>query len=293
MLSPSRESLPLFLKWAGGKSQLIEQFESLFPPSFSKYCEPFVGSGAVFFYVRSNLKPDKVILSDINEELMNCFIVVRDNPYELIELLFNHKNNHSKEYYYATRSIEYNRLNSIESAARLIYLNKSCFNGLYRVNSRGEFNVPFGDIHNPRIYDKNMLLQASQLLQGVELRVMTFEKVLDIAERNDFIYLDPPYFPLSKTSSFTKYSKGDFALMEQKRLSEVFRMLDSRGCLVMLSNSDHPVVRELYEDYMKYTVMVRAKRMINSVGNRRGPINEMVIRNYNRDKNASLSREVK
>lgn len=284
LLSPSRESLPLFLKWAGGKSQLIEQFESLFPPSFSKYCEPFVGSGAVFFHVKSNLKPDKVILSDINEELINCFIAVRDNPYELIELLFNHKNNHSKEYYYAIRSIEYNRLNSIESAARLIYLNKSCFNGLYRVNSRGEFNVPFGDIHNPRIYDKNMLLQASQLLQGVELRVMTFEKVLDLAERNDFIYLDPPYFPLSKTSSFTKYSKGDFALMEQKRLSVVFKMLDSQGCLVMLSNSDHPVVRELYEDYMNYTVMVRAKRMINSVGNRRGPINEMVIRNYNRDK---------
>ena len=293
MLTPSRESLPLFLKWAGGKSQLIEQFESLIPPSFSKYCEPFVGSGAVFFHVKSNLKPDKVILSDINEELINCFIAVRDNPYELIELLFNHKNNHSKEYYYAIRSIEYNRLNSIERAARLIYLNKSCFNGLYRVNSRGEFNVPFGDIHNPRIYDKNMLLQASQLLQSVELRVMTFEKVLDLAERNDFIYLDPPYFPLSKTSSFTKYSKGDFSLMEQKRLAEVFRMLDSRGSLVMLSNSDHPVVRELYEDYMNYTVMVRAKRMINSVGNRRGPINEMVIRNYNRDKVASLSREVK
>jgi DNA adenine methylase len=293
MLSPSRESLPLFLKWAGGKSQLIEQFESLFPPSFSKYCEPFVGSGAVFFHVKSNLKPDKVILSDINEELINCFIAVRDNPHGLIELLFNHKNNHSKKYYYAVRSIEYNRLNSIESAARLIYLNKSCFNGLYRVNSRGEFNVPFGDIHNPRIYDKKKLLQASQLLQGVELRVMTFEKVLDLAERNDFIYLDPPYFPLSKTSSFTKYSKADFALMEQKRLSEVFRMLDSRGCLVMLSNSDHPVVRELYEDYMNYAVMVRAKRLINSVGNRRGPINEMVIRNYNRDKVASLSREVK
>lgn len=283
MHCPSRKILPLFLKWAGGKLQLIEQFENLFPPSFNKYCEPFVGSGAVFFHIKSNLRPYKVILSDINKELINCFVVVRDSPYELIELLFNHKNNHSKKYYYAIRSIENNRLDSLESAARLIYLNKSCFNGLYRVNSKGQFNVPYGDIHKPRIFDRNMLLQASQFLQDVELRVMTFEKVLDFAEKYDFVYLDPPYIPLSKTSSFTRYSKDDFSLLEQKRLSEVFRILDSRGCFVMLSNSDHPLVRELYDDYKKYSVVVRAKRMINSKGNGRGPINELVVRNYNVD----------
>jgi DNA adenine methylase len=294
MHCPSKEILPLFLKWAGGKLQLIKQFENLFPSSFNNYCEPFVGSGAVFFHIKSNLRPDKVILSDINEDLINCFVAVRDSPCELIELLFKHKNNHSRKYYYAIRSVENNRLDRLESAARLIYLNKSCFNGLYRVNSKGEFNVPFGDLQKPRIFDKNMILQASQLLQGVELQVMSFEKVLDFAERDDFVYLDPPYIPLSKTSSFTRYSKGDFSLKEQKRLSEVFRILDSRGCFVMLSNSDHPLVKELYGDYKKYTVVVRAKRMINSVGNRRGPINEIVVRNYSADTvgTMSLSRRV-
>ena len=276
----SKEILPLFLKWAGGKLQLIEQFQSLFPPYFNDYYEPFIGSGAVFFYVKSKRKPCKVILSDINEELINCFVVVRDRPSELIKLLLNHRNNHSKDYYYTVRGIETSRLDSIESAARLIYLNKTCFNGLYRVNSKGQFNVPFGDYQKPRIFDKKILLQASHLLQGVELRVMNFEKVLDFAGKDDFVYLDPPYIPLSKTSSFTNYSKDDFPVQQQKILSEVFRILDSHGCFVMLSNSNHPLIKELYRDYEKNIVTVRAKRMINSVGNKRGAINEIVLRNY-------------
>jgi DNA adenine methylase len=275
-----KEILPLFLKWAGGKLQLIEQFENLFPPGFNNYYEPFIGSGAVFFYLKSKLKPHKVILSDINEELINCFVVVRDRPSELIQLLLNHRNNHSKEYYYAVRNVETDRLDSIESAARLIYLNKTCFNGLYRVNSKGQFNVPFGDYDKPGIFDNNILLRASQLLQDVELRVMTFEKVLDFAGKDDFVYLDPPYIPLSKTSSFTNYSKDDFSVQEQKKLSEVFTILDSHGCFVMLSNSDHPLIKELYRDYQKNIVIVRAKRMINSVGSKRGAINEIVLRNY-------------
>ena len=182
--------LPLFLKWAGGKLQLIEQFKNLFPHTFNNYYEPFIGSGAVFFYIKSKLKPNKVILSDTNEELINCFVVVRDKPSELIELLSNHRKKHSKEYYYAVRSIESDRLDSVNKAARLIYLNKTCFNGLYRVNSKGQFNVPMGDYENPCIFDKNILFQANQLLQGVHLRVMTFEKVLDFAEKDDFIYFD-------------------------------------------------------------------------------------------------------
>jgi DNA adenine methylase len=176
--------------------------------------------------------------------------------------------------------MESSTLDSLDRAARLIYLNKTCFNGLYRVNSKGQFNVPFGDYENPSIFDKNVLFQASQLLQGVHLQVMTFEKVLDFAGKDDFVYFDPPYIPLSKTSSFTRYSKSDFSMMEQKRLSEVFRILDSRGCFVMLSNSDHALTRELYRHYEKNTVIVRAKRMINSVGSRRGAINEVVVRNY-------------
>jgi DNA adenine methylase len=272
--------LPLFLKWAGGKLQLIEQFKNLFPHNFRNYYEPFIGSGAIFFYVKSKLKPNKVILSDTNEELINCFVAVRDKPSELVELLLNHRKKHSKEYYYAVRSIESDRLDSVNRAARLIYLNKTCFNGLYRVNSKGQFNVPFGDYENPSIFDRNILFHASQLLQGVHLQVMTFEKVLDYAGKDDFVYFDPPYIPLSKTSSFTRYSKSDFSVREQKRLSEVFRILDSRGCFVMLSNSDHALTRELYRDYEKNTVMVRAKRKINSVGSKRGAINEAVITNY-------------
>ncbi len=255
-------------------------FENLFPSYFNDYYEPFIGSGAVFFYVKPKLKPHRAILSDINEELINCFVVVRDRPSELIELLLNHRNNHSKEYYYTVRSIENNRLDSVESAARLIYLNKTCFNGLFRVNSKGQFNVPLGDYQKPRIFDKNMLFQASQLLQDVELRVMTFEKVLDFAGKDDFVYLDPPYIPLSKTSSFTNYSKDHFHVQQQKILSEVFRILDSHGCFVMLSNSNHPLIKELYRDYEKNIVTVRAKRMINSVGSKRGAINEIVLRNY-------------
>jgi DNA adenine methylase len=272
--------LSLFLKWAGGKLQLIEQFENLFPHNFRNYFEPFIGSGAVFFYVKSKLKPNKVILSDTNEELVNCFVVVRDKPSELVELLLNHRKKHSKEYYYAVRSIEVDRLDNVNRAARLIYLNKTCFNGLYRVNSKGQFNVPFGDYENPSIFDKDMLFQASQLLQGVHLQVMTFEKVVDFAGKDDFVYFDPPYIPLSKTSSFTRYSKSDFSMKEQKRLSEVFKILDSRGCFVMLSNSDHALTRELYRHYEKNTVVVRAKRMINSVGSKRGAINEVVVTNY-------------
>jgi DNA adenine methylase len=272
--------LPLFLKWAGGKLQLIEQFENLFPRKFRNYYEPFIGSGAVFFYVKSKLKPNKVILSDTNEDLINCFVIVRDKPSELVELLLNHRKKHSKEYYYAVRSIESNRLDSVDRAARLIYLNKTCYNGLYRVNSKGQFNVPYGDYESPSIFDKSTLFQASQLLQGVHLQVMTFEKVLDFARKDDFVYFDPPYIPLSKTSSFTRYSKSDFSMKEQKQLSEVFEALDSRGCFVMLSNSDQALTRELYRHYKKNTVVVRAKRMINSVGSKRGAINELIVTNY-------------
>lgn len=272
--------LPLFLKWAGGKLQLIEQFENLFPLDFRNYYEPFIGSGAVFFYLKSKSRLNKVILSDTNEELINCFTVVRDKPSELIEVLLNHRKRHSKQYYYEVRDLESDRLDSVSRAARMIYLNKTCFNGLYRVNSKGEFNVPFGDYKNPSIFDRNTLYRASQMLQDADLRVMTFDKVLDFAGKDDFVYFDPPYIPLSKTSSFTRYSKSDFSVKEQNQLSVVFRALDSGGCFVMLSNSDHSLTRELYRDYDKNIVVVRAKRKINSVGSKRGAINEIVVTNY-------------
>lgn len=278
-LLASRE-LPLFLKWAGGKSQLIEQFRDLFPERLGNYHEPFIGSGAVFFHVKLNLSPKRVIISDINEELINCFTVVRDDVSELIKSLSAYKQRHSKDHYYSVRNHDTSHLSSAERAARLIYLNKTCFNGLYRVNAKGKFNVPFGDYRHPSIFNERTLYSASQLLQDVEIEVMAFERVLDFARAGDFIYFDPPYVPLSRTSSFTGYAKGAFSVKEQRKLAKVFKALDSRGCLVMLSNSDHPLVRELYKEYEKHTVIVRAKRMINSVGNKRGAINEIVVRNY-------------
>lgn len=279
----SLKELPLFLKWAGGKSQLIEQFQNLFPRQhdFENYYEPFIGSGAVFFYVKSRLNPKKVILSDVNEELINCFTIVRDNPTALIQSLSNHKKNHCKEYYYLVRNnANLNELSNVEKASRLIYLNKTCFNGLYRVNSKGQFNVPVGDYKNPSIFNEQMIYQASKLLKDVELIVMNFDKILDFAKKMDFVYLDPPYVPVSRTSNFTSYSKDDFSVESQRKLAQVFRALDSQGCFVMLSNSDHPLVRELYKGYEKNTVIVRARRMINSVGRKRGAINEIVVRNY-------------
>jgi DNA adenine methylase len=280
----AQRELPLFIKWAGGKSQLLVQFRELFPRSFEDYYEPFVGSGAVFFYVKSHLKPKRVILSDINEELINCYTVVRDDVFALIQSLASHKRNHSKEYFYSIRSLKPDKLTHIERAARLVYLNKTCFNGLYRVNSKGEFNVPFGDYSNPSIFNEQTLYEASRLLQGVEIKVQEFDSVIDFAKKNDFIYLDPPYVPLSRTSNFTGYTKGEFLMKEQRRLAEVFKILDSRGCYVMLSNSDHPALKELYREYERYTVKVRAKRMINSVGTRRGEINELVVKNFENPK---------
>lgn len=280
----TQRELPLFIKWAGGKSQLLPQFSELFPTTFEDYYEPFVGSGAVFFYVKSNLKPRRATLSDINEELVNCYTVVRDNVSSLIQSLSTHKKSHSKEYYYAIRSLKTDKLDNVERAARLIYLNKTCFNGLYRVNSRGEFNVPFGDYANPGIYNEQTLYEASRLLQGVEIRVHEFDRILDYAKENDFVYFDPPYFPISRTSNFTGYAKGEFLLEKQKRLADVFRILDSQGCYVMLSNSDHPLLKELYKEYDKNITIVKARRAINSVGSKRGEINEIVVRNYNNPK---------
>lgn len=276
----SSRDLPLFLKWAGGKSQLIEQFRSLFPKKVEHYYEPFIGSGAVFFFVKMNLNPKSVMISDINEDLLNCFTIVRDNVSALIKSLVVHKNNHSKEYYYSVRNLDTSHLNNTEKASRLIYMNKTCFNGLYRVNSKSMFNVPFGDYKNPGIFSEHSLYHASQLLQDVEIKVMAFDRVLDFAKGADFIYLDPPYVPLSKTSNFTGYAKGEFGIQMQRRLAEVFKALDSRGCYVMLSNSDHPLVRVLYKEYERNIRIVRARRMINSVASKRGAINEIVVRNY-------------
>lgn len=271
-------NVPTFVKWAGGKNQLLEQFKNLYPKKIQGYFEPFLGGGAVFFYIKKNHSPKSIHLSDTNSQLINCYDVVRNNPDALTELLKSHKSKHSKEYYYTIRKQDPNQLSPIEAAARFIYLNKTCFNGLYRVNSEGKFNVPIGKYKNPSILNEKTIREASELLQGVKMTSEPFEKIVSKASKGDFIYLDPPYLPLSKTSSFTGYTKDSFSEKDQKRLAEVFKVLDKKGCLLMLSNSDHPLIRSLYSGYRIETV--KAGRAICCDPAKRGKITELVVLNY-------------
>jgi DNA adenine methylase len=278
-------SIPTFIKWAGGKTQLLNQFEPFFPVKISRYFEPFVGSGAVFFYIKQTCKPDYCMISDNNQNLINLYIAVRDNLKDLLELLKKYKKEHTrnpKEYYYQQRK-EFNKTNNtLIKSALLIYLNKTCYNGLYRVNSKDEFNVPMGSYKNPSIVQPKILERASELLQNVVIKVMDFKKIIDFAESGDFIYFDPPYYPLSITSSFTSYQKETFLDEEQKLLANVFQKLDESGCKVMLSNSDSPFIHDLYSEYEAdgHLYTVKAKRMISCNAEGRKPINEVVVTNY-------------
>jgi DNA adenine methylase len=268
-----------FIKWAGGKKQLIGQFAPFFPKKIEIYYEPFVGSGVVaFFLLKNHPEIKKIYLSDINEELIITYNVVKNNIEELIELLKKYKRNHGKEFYYKIRSQDIKTLSKVEIAARFIYLNKTCFNGLYRVNSKGEFNVPIGDYENPLICAEKDLRDISKFLKKDDIRVKQFYDSVKDAKEGNFIYFDPPYYPLPDTTSFTKYTKEKFLDEEQKLLAKVFRELDKKGCKVMLSNSDTEFIRNLYKGY--HINIVRAKRMINCDAKKRGKINEVVITNY-------------
>lgn len=274
-------NIPRFVKWAGGKHQLIDQFLPLFPKKFDRYFEPFVGGGAVAFYVIQNFKPKEVILSDINKELINTFEVIKNNVEELIKELKKHKEKHSanpKEYYYKTRSLNPDKLDPLKKAARFIYLNRTCFNGLYRVNSKNQFNVPIGSYKNPDVVQEGKLKRISHLLKEVDIKVMPFEEVIKLVKKKDFVYFDPPYYPLKKGKSFTTYTKNNFLEEEQELLAKVFKKLDQKGCFVMLSNSDTKFVKSLYKDYQ--ISFVKARRLINSDASKRGEINEIVVRNY-------------
>ena len=274
ILNPSKGKIVAnpFLKWAGGKAGLLSQYELLFPDSFEGYYEPFLGGGALFFHLR----PIRAVLSDVNLELLNVYSVVRESPNSLLQCLSVHLN--EREYYYQVRGLDLDRLSPVERAARFIYLNKTCYNGLYRVNRQGQFNVPFGRYTNPKICDSTNLLAASQALAAATIETGDFETVLSGAGRRDLVYLDPPYHPLSVTSGFTGYARHGFGELEQIRLATVFRKLDGVGCQVMLSNSDTPLIRQLYDGYDVREVA--ARRAINSRGDRRGAISELVIRNY-------------
>jgi DNA adenine methylase len=263
-----------FVKWVGGKRALMPQLTARLPQRFGAYHEPFVGGGAVFFA----LQPQQAVLSDDNGELINAYTVVRDEVERLIRHLRGHEA--TEEYYYALRAKNPRDLEPVERASRILYLNRTCFNGLYRVNSRGGFNVPFGRYKNPQICNEAGLRAASAALRGAAVHHRPYEHVLNTAKRGDFVYFDPPYHPVSATANFTSYTAGAFTADDQRRLADVFRTLAARGCKVMLSNSDTPLIHELYADF--HVDIVSAPRLVNRDASKRGPVNEVLVRNYRR-----------
>jgi len=274
-----------FVKWVGGKRQLAKQFRdmNLYPPEYFNpktaiYFEPFVGGGAMFF----DLLPEKAVLSDMNPELIITYNVIKKEVEALIKKLTEHKKKNNKEYFLKIRSQKVERLSAVSVAARFIYLNRTCFNGLYRVNRSGQFNVPYGKNKNPLICDEENLRKVSASLKNVKIYKQDYKKVLSQAKKGDFVYFDPPYYPVSRTASFTSYVKEAFLEKEQKELRDVFLELHKRGCYVMLSNSDTPFINKIYSNLSKKITIhkVFAGRAINSKGSRRGKIKEVVVINY-------------
>jgi len=268
-----------FLKWVGGKSQLLDELRALVNATggFGAYHEPFVGGGALFFdLARRGRLGGTVHLSDGNPNLIDVWSGVQSHVDRLVDTLRRHAAKHDEAYYYAMRSSV--PADPVERAARIIYLNKTCFNGLYRENAKGQFNVPFGKYANPTICDEANLRAASRALARASLEVRSFEAVLDRARAGDLVYFDPPYVPLTPTSSFTSYARMGFGDADQRRLGEVFATLDRRGVMVILSNSWTPRVREIYGAFNLRHVL--ARRAVNSRADRRGAVSEALVSNF-------------
>lgn len=272
---PEPAAVPV-LKWAGGKRRLLGQFEEHFPQEFGDYYEPFVGGGAVFFWLQSKglLQEKKVRLNDINPELFNLYSVLCTDCEKLIKELAEHKKQHCEEHYYRVRAQR--PRSPLKKAARLVYLNRTCFNGLYRVNSKGQFNVPIGRYKDPAICEPDKLRAASLALQGVRLTEGGYRECVESARAGDLVYFDPPYIPLNTTAYFTSYTKENFSIRDQELLAETFAELAGRGVKVLLSNSDTPVVRELYKGFQQVQIFV--SRAINSKADRRHKISELLIK---------------
>lgn len=244
-----------FLKWAGGKSQLIDDLLKFSPISFNKYIEPFIGGGALYF----SLNHSNSVISDLNEELIITYKEVRDNVDEIISILETYKNDES--FFYQIRKINPIKLSNHERAARLIYLNKTCFNGLYRVNKKGEFNVPFGK-RSTTFLNKDILFSASEYLQETEIQHADYKTTIDkFAQEGDFVFLDPPYQPVGKHSDFKRYTKEFFYESDQMILADTFKNLVQKGCYVILTNSDHPFILDLYKDFQ--IEIFHTKRLIS------------------------------
>ena len=269
------------LKWVGGKRQLLDSLVPLLPPKITSYCEPFVGGGALLFH----LCPKTAYINDINKDLMGVYTVIRDNVEELIEELKTYQN--EADFFYSVRDWDrdkkqYQALSDIRKAARILYLNKTCFNGLYRVNNSGEFNAPFGYYRNPNIVNEPVLRAVSVYFNSADIYFSSvdYAEVLAEIKKGTFVYLDPPYDPVSDTSNFTGYAKGGFSKDDQIRLRKCCDDLTQRGIRFMLSNSATPFIMEQYSAYKDHITIVRAKRAVNSVGSGRGDVDEVVIRNY-------------
>lgn len=267
------------VKWVGGKRQLLNEIEKYIPKKISTYYEPFVGGAAVLFHIQ----PKSAVINDLNSDLISTYTVVKDDVLALIDSLDKHENN--SEYFYNIRDLDrdkedYKKLTVLEKASRLIYLNKTCYNGLFRVNSSGQFNTPFGNYKKPNIVNEAVLKAVNKYFKEADVKMLSgdFEIAVQTATSGDFVYFDPPYDPVSDTSNFTGYNEGGFNREEQKRLKKLCDSLNEKGVKFLLSNSATEFIKDLYSDYkIDY---VKAKRSINSNGNKRGEVDEVLIRNY-------------
>jgi len=271
-----------FVKWAGGKRQLLPIITNHIP-KFERYFEPFLGAGAVFFSLISQDRDAKWFVSDLNSDLVLSYVTIRDRVKELISALELHSANYFKNpssYYYKIR--ESNPKGQIDKVSKLVFLNKTCFNGLYRVNSKGKFNVPLGKYVNPNIVNKENLLAVSEILQSKEISIkcQDFERALKNATNGDFVYLDPPYQPVSETANFTSYTGRDFGYEDQERLCAKFKALDRKGVKVLLSNSKSPEIMDLFEEFSDGIIEINANRFINSISQKRTGHTELLIKNY-------------
>lgn len=274
------------LKWVGGKRQLISEIDSLIPKSISTYVEPFVGGGAVLFH----LQPKKAIINDFNKELMNVYQVIKDNPDGLLEVLKKHKELNSEDYFYKIRSLDrsddYENLSNEERAGRIIYLNKTCYNGLFRVNRAGFFNTPYGRYKNPSIVNEVTIKAMSKYFNSANIKFLTgdYKEALKGLRRGSFVYFDPPYMPISSSSNFTGYTEIGFDYEKQVELRDECLKLHNKGVKFIQSNSYTPEILELYSDSSVFNIkIVQAKRNINSQSDKRGEISEVLIYNYEKE----------
>ena len=271
-----------FVKWAGGKRQIITSLEGHLPKKFNTYFEPFLGGGALLFHLLNQSPNLKCNISDLNSDLILAYITIRDKVEQLIESLEKHSGKYftdQREYYYSVRELA--PKNQIEKVSRLLFLNKTCFNGLYRVNSKGQFNVPLGRYTNPSIVNKENLISVSKILQSknIAIRCQDFAAILDEAKKDDFVYFDPPYQPVSKTANFTSYTKCEFTYKDLERLADLCQKLDKKDCKVLLSNSNTKEVKKLFSSKWKI-VEILANRAINSNSKKRTGHSELLIKNY-------------